>query len=189
MKKSQPFSMAHTDDTKQEDELNPDEIQEKLIKRHEVVLLSMEVPHKISLHEGHEGLNFDWSFGFKDYLAGRKYEAKITGTIEARIDLKRVKVEVEKLQKSVPVLAQLIDKINVNVSIPAGYFITSFDFTNLNELKNTAGLFNQTRKKSPASIGGGSSQEYKVNVMFSSGTWYIFKEIRHGKPIGKIIDQ
>ena len=59
MKKSQPFSMVHTDDTKQEDELNPEEIQEKLIKRHEVVLLSMEVPHTISLHEGHEGLNFD----------------------------------------------------------------------------------------------------------------------------------
>ena len=236
-KKSELFTIAHKDEAKQEeqeDELNPDDIRVKVSERHEVVLLDAEVPHTITMHEGHhEGPSFDWSFGMKTYLYGREYKARLKGSIEGRIDLTRVRVEVEKLKVQIPVLQKQIHKINVNVSIPAGFFTANFDLMDINEIKNEAGLLANkytisdiqkafekqykrivreyienekmlSRAKDIAveDIKGfieslmkelgfkdiPGIREYKVNVRFASGKWYIFRGARKQKPIDAIID-
>ena len=211
--------MAHKDEAKQEeqeDELNPDDIRVKVSERHEVVLLDAEVPHTITMHEGHhEGPSFDWSFGMKTYLYGREYKARLKGSIETRIDLTRARVEVEKLKVQIPVLQKEIHKINVNVSKnEAGLLANKYTIPDIQkafekqykrivrEYIENEKMLSRAQDIAVEDIKGfieslmkelgfkdvPGIREYKVNVMFASGKWYIFRGARKQKPIDAIID-
>lgn len=147
MKKSEPIPMAKKsedeskpeNESKPEKELKPDEIKIALKELHELVLPKLEVPHIISMNDE---LTFDWDIWGLLKKAGdafykKVYEARLTGSIEGRIDLTGVKVEVER--SKIPLADKILEKIIVNVSIPAGYFTAYFDFTNIEEIRNDAG--------------------------------------------------
>ena len=141
MKKSEPIPMAKKSEveSKPENELNPDEIKIALKELHELVLPKAEVPHIISMNDE---LTFNWDiFGLLkkagDAFYKKVYEARLTGSIEGRIDLTGVEVEVER--SKIPLADKILEKIIVNVSIPAGYFTADFGFMNIEEIRNDAG--------------------------------------------------
>lgn len=154
-KKAEPIPMAKITETKQENELNPTDIMNKItmgLKKMQVVVLPEEVQYTMQMSDK---LNFEWDFigigsllswmgitslvrWLYDLLLGKIYEAKITGTIEGRIDLTGVKAEVT--QAKPPALGKVLEEIIVNVPIPAGYFVANFALMNINEIRNKAGL-------------------------------------------------
>ena len=160
MKKSEPIPMAKKSEpkieAKPENELKPDEIKIALTELHELVLLKAEVPHIISMNDE---LTFDWDIWGLLKKAGdafykKVYEARLTGSIEGRIDLTNVEVSVYRAALA----DKILEKIIINVSVPAGYFTADFDFMNIEEIRNDAGWL--TEKYTIPHIQAAFDEEY-----------------------------
>ena len=145
-KKSEPIPIAHVEETKHEDELNLDDITNKIrigLKKMQLIVLPEEVQYTMQMSDK---LKFSSFMGIGSFLSwvydlvlGKTYEARITGSIEGRIDLTGVKADVVKAKPPVLKLGEVLEEIIVNVPIPAGYFIANFGLMNINEIKNEAG--------------------------------------------------